>query len=59
MCVVYMTHKNNIGVPQGSALFNAVMADFAHSLHSTPGLRFTIYTDDVSIWMIGGVTARQ
>ncbi|KAM7296609.1 uncharacterized protein ISCGN_021766 [Ixodes scapularis] len=45
---------NRVGVLQGSVLsptlFNLAMADLPHELSEIPGLEFTVYADDVSIW---------
>ncbi|KAM7308950.1 hypothetical protein ISCGN_012581 [Ixodes scapularis] len=45
---------NRVGVPQESVLsptlFNLAMANLPHELSKIPGLGFTVYADDVSIW---------
>ena len=48
---------NRVGVPQGSVLsptlFNLAMAALPHELGKIPGLGFTVYADDISIWARG------
>ncbi|KAG0417894.1 hypothetical protein HPB47_005276 [Ixodes persulcatus] len=52
-----------LGVPQGAVLspllYNLVMADLSHRLDKIPGIRHTIYADDVTIWTTGGPVAPQ
>lgn len=55
--------ENKIGVPQGAVisptLFNMVMADLALSLELFPDLGYTIYADDITIWMKGDSVSKQ
>ncbi|XP_077554614.1 uncharacterized protein LOC144169369 [Haemaphysalis longicornis] len=48
----------SVGTPQGSVisplLFNLVMIGVAERLSEIPEVRYTIYADDITLWVPGG-----
>lgn len=52
-----------LGVPQGAVLstllYNLVMAEWSYRLDEIPGVRHTIYADDITIWTTGGPIGPQ
>lgn len=51
----------NRGTPQGAVisplLFNLALLRLAHELKQIPNLRFSLYADDITLWVTGGSDA--